>query len=188
MRSGVESVEKRTPATPVAEDVLDILSKQITGGTFGEGFGPLQRESGTAIRQFVQGGGLDPERFASIAAPLVEQSERATERSAANLREGFGARGARFGTSAAQGEALLRSERGAGLDAALSDLSLRMGDQILRGIGQMQQIGMSNIAPFLQALDLGVLAPDTVKKPSLFSEILGPIAGLAQGIGEIVPG
>lgn len=191
-RSRVEQVEKRTAATPLAEDVLQTLRNQITGGTFGEGFGPLQREAGTAIRQFVNASSTLPSRFENLANPLIQLSRRETERGAANLREGFGIAGSRFGTTAARGEGLFRGEAQGRLDATLAGLMNQMFEQeqnrMLQGISEMFKQGQANLAPFIALTELGVLSPDTVVHPSRFREIVEPIAGLAQGIGEIVPG
>ena len=67
----IETRQPRSQATPLAEDVLGLLRKQILGGTFGEGAGSLQREAGTAIRQFVNAR-QTPDLFKELAAPIME--------------------------------------------------------------------------------------------------------------------
>lgn len=56
LKPRIETQQPKSQATPLAEDILGLLQKQITGGTFGEGIGPLQREAGTALRQFMNSG------------------------------------------------------------------------------------------------------------------------------------
>ena len=49
----IDKVERTSQATPLAEDFLKFLQGQLSEGAFGIGVGPLQREAGTAIQQFV---------------------------------------------------------------------------------------------------------------------------------------
>ena len=49
----VDQVQPASQATPLAEDFLKILQGQLSSGAFGTGVGPLQREAGTALRQFI---------------------------------------------------------------------------------------------------------------------------------------
>jgi len=146
----VQSEEVTSQATPLAENFLKILQGNLSSEAFGTGVGPLQRESGTALRQFIsalQGGRSGPgfvgsgERpgFAGVGetptvdrggldrliAGLEESSGLRTERSAADLREQGGITGTRFGSSLAQGEGLLRAESGAALDQLIGGLQER---------------------------------------------------------------
>lgn len=115
LRSEAETRQPRSQATPLAEDVLGILRKQVTGGTFGTGFGPLQQQAGTAIQQFVNSGAggrfesgtlpqvrdinLTPVDIASQVGTLEGIQQRSSQRALADVRETVGAQGGgRFGT------------------------------------------------------------------------------------------
>ena len=107
-----ETVEVASQATPLAEDFLKILQGNLASGAFGTGVGPLQRESGTALRQFIsalRGPGGTSEGADRLISGIEERGEARIERGAADLREQGGILGTRFGTSLATGEALFRT-------------------------------------------------------------------------------
>ena len=53
-------------------------------------------------------------------------------------------------------------------------------DRLLRGIGQMQQMGLQNILPAFDLAARGILPPETVVHPSKLEQFAGPLAGLSQ--------
>lgn len=183
----VTSRQPRSQATPLAEDFLNLLRREIAGGTFGEGLPGLGRESGTAIRQFIENR-ASPENFARLAAPLTDISRRETDRSAADLREGFSIAGSRFGTPMAMGEARLRSDAGQNLDATLSNLFQSEQGNLLSGIGMMNQIGMQGIMPFLQMAMQGIMPEQTMIQENPFMTLLGGLGGLGMGAGTAAQG
>lgn len=58
MGAETRSVERTSQATPLSSDVLSMLQGQLSQGAFGQGVGPMQRESGTAMRQWMQSRGM----------------------------------------------------------------------------------------------------------------------------------
>lgn len=142
MGPDIEKVDRSSQATPLAQDVLRELQGQIDEGGFGRGAGPLQRQAGTAIEQFLNtvqtratggGGGVNfspttvntagqlADRLGQLTGALERGSERRTNRQAADLREAFGIAGSRFGTPLALGEARLRSDAASALDEIIAN-------------------------------------------------------------------
>lgn len=188
-------------ATPLASSVLDRLRKQVTSGEFGMGLGPLQREAGTALRQFMDAGnrfafgtGAEPGTGTSsreaLASSLEGVQDRRVNEQAADLREGFGEAGTRFGSTLATGEGRFRRDTetdfmatlasifeqgrqfdvGAGLEAE----KLKLGEfenammRELQGIFGLQEMGNQNILPLLQLAMTGILPPDNIVTESPF--------------------
>ena len=177
----VDTRQPTSPATPFAEDFLKILSGELSKG-FGTGVGPLQREAGTAARQFVSsGGGSFPlsELFANLEAV---QNRRVGEQ-AADLREGFGALGSRFGTPLAGAESRFRRDTERDFAATLGELSRQefgaQQQRMLQGIQLLNQIGLGSIAPFLDIAKLGILPEAFVVGDSPFSQVTQGALGAA---------
>ncbi len=188
----IESEEVTSQATPLAEDFLSILQGQLSSGAFGTGVGPLQREAGTALRQFIQslrGQGGVSEGSARLIGGLESASQARTERGVADLREQGGILGTRFGSSLAQGEALLRSESGAALDQLIGGIQ-EQGRQfdiglLLQSIGQLFGQGQANIQPFQQFAELGIFPEEIIVSPSTGTQIVTGATGL---LGAAAPG
>lgn len=183
MQPNVESREVKSQATPLAGDVLDVLRKQITGGTFGEGFGPLQREAGTAIQQFTHNR-ADPANFAKLMGPLREMFNTQTDRGAAQVREGMGAAGNRFSTSTMREEGRFRGERANALDAQIGQMFQESQNQLLQGLGMMQNFGAQNVNPFFQMASQGINPENQIVTEDPIMQILklaAPVAGMALG-------
>lgn len=183
----IKAKQPRSQATPLSEDVLDVLRKQVLGGAFGEGLGPLQREAGTATRQFIKSR-QTMDDFGKLAQPLIDISRRETDRSAADLRESFGIAGSRFGTPLAFGESRLRTDAGQNLDATLAELFQQEQGRLLEAIGMLQSIGQQNIEPIMNMAQLGVLPEEMFAVDSPWMLAIEGIAALAEGAGTAASG
>ena len=154
---------------------------------FGSGVGALSQGAGKAISDFVASraaaantGGVDPGTMALIAA-LTAENTAGTNRQAGDLREAFGASGARFGTSLAKGEGMLRAESQRGLDSTIGSILVNQQNanvaNLLSGISQMSQQGESAILPYLALLQLGLPQAENVVSPGVGSQLLSGAAG-----------
>lgn len=199
---GVETEEVASQATPLAENYLKLLQGQLDQGAFGTGVSGLQRESGTALRQFIsslQGNIGTPGTLSTGAQRLIggleKGSQARTKRSVADLREQSGIVGNRFGSSLAQGEGLLRSEADASLDQLIGNIMeqarqfdegtrLQTQELLLGGISQLFGQGTENIKPFQQALQLGVFPEELIVSPSPATQIVTGATGLLGAFKE----
>lgn len=156
MSAQTETVERSNAATPLSEDIVGLLRGQIQqrgpgpggqtrvglagvespqqrqGGmdaaAFGTGVGPLQREAGTAMQQFLTGqrqlaqdigsefGAGSTEGFAPVEVPpeqrnaMLETQQQQRERALSDLGEQFGMAGASLGTPQSVGQARMLSQ------------------------------------------------------------------------------
>ncbi len=181
--------EVKSQATPLSEDILAILRGQLAEGGLGEGVGPLQREAGTAARQFVEAGGgkfdLSP-----LLKQLQEIQQQTTEENVGNLREGFGIAGSRFGTPLAESEGRLRRDLATRFGAQTGEL-LRgefgaQMDRLLSGIGTLQGIGQQNISPFLQFAAMGINPETFTENP--FVTGINLAANVGKGVASVATG
>jgi len=182
----IQREEATSQATPLAEDFLKILQGQLSSGAFGTGVGPLQRESGTALRQFIQSlqGGAGGQSEGLTA--LIKGLEGRTERSAADLREQGGIIGTRFGSSLAQGEGLLRAEADANIGALQEQGRQFDIGALLQGIQQLFAQGQGNLQPFQQFSALGILPEEIIVSPSTGTQIISGVTGLLDPIGGVI--
>lgn len=187
LKPNIETRQPRSQASPLAEDFLGLLRKQLLGGTFGEGLTGGQREAGTAIKQFVNAR-QTPEQFNKLAAPLIDLSNLNLDRSASDLRESFGAAGNRFGSGAAGGEAKLRSEANTNLNAQLSELFNSQQGQLLQGIMGMQQFGLQNLQPFMDFASQGILPEQMFVQDSPFVQSMKLLTQLVDAAGGAAKG
>lgn len=189
-KPSIDTNQPESQATPLAGDVLGMIRKQITGGTFGEGFGPLQREAGTGVRQYLQT--LESgDAFSDI--PTMESLTPQIEEQVGNLREGMGISGSRFGSSASRGEGQLRSDMITNIAKELSGLRLQKesteSQAMLQTLGQLFGMGQQNVQPAFDMTQLGILPEDTIVGDSQANQIanlIGSIAAAgstAQGFG-----
>ncbi len=188
----VQQVDVGSQATPLAEDFLAVLQGQLSSDAFGTGVGPLQREAGTALRQFIEslqsGQGGVSAGSEKLIAGLTAGSEARTERGVGDLREQGGITGQRFGSSLATGEALLRSESSASLDQLIGGI-MESGrqfdtDLLLQSIAQLFGQGQANIDPFMQFAGMGIFPDETIVSPSTFTQIADAAAGFADPIAQ----
>lgn len=178
-----ESVERSNVATPLSGDVIGLLRDQISQGNFGGPITPLQREAGTAARQFLNSGGGAADR---AVADLMGVADIQRERGMADLGEQFGIAGSSLGTPASVGGARFLSEHGARTQQQASDLFMRGLGLDLSGIQMLNQIAQANLAPFMQMAGRGVVNPEVVATDSIFSQLLSGLGGAAQGAGSVI--
>lgn len=154
----VKRVRQRSQATPLAEDLLARIQGQLDQGTFGQGFGGLDSEAGTAIRQFMARGGANLPAIRDVSGPGVNFGEmidaletvqnRNVNRNAADLREQFGAAGTRYGTTAQQGEGRFRAEAAQDWNVQLGQLAMAL-DNMRRAdetLGVNRDVAAANFA------------------------------------------
>ena len=195
----IETVDRTTMASPLSQDFLSFLSGQM--GNIGTGVGPLQRAGGAASLDFTNralGNTLvrDVPSLEQFRQLLLPGHQIGVSEGVADLREGFGAQGRRFGTSLAVGEGRLRAGAQAGLDQALASIGTQLtglGVQRdlsqaglgLQGAGQAAQIGAQSLMPFMQMAQLGILPPEVIAQPNPWLQ-LGTAA--IQGGGTVLGG
>jgi len=170
--------EVGSQATPLAQDILEMLRGQLAEGSFGVGVGPLQQQAGTAASQFVSSGGLEQ------LSPLIKELEKIQNRrvgeATGNLKESFGIAGSRFGTPLATGQAKLVTDLESEFSAGIGQLLLGQRQQQLQGIGLLQGIGQQNIAPFLGLASQGINPDVFTQNP--FLTALSALSGAAEGV------
>lgn len=188
MKPKIQTREQRSQATPLAMETLEVLRSELMGGAFGAGIGPLSRQAGTAIQQFVASGGG---RFdtSDLVQNLEEIHRRQLGENVAQLHESFGAMGGRFGRSAADAEAKLRAESTSRFQANIGELFRQefanQQQRLLQGIGLMQQIGLQSIAPFLAMAQLGIHPEHLVVSDSPFKQITSGVSAVLKGVGAV---
>lgn len=174
-------VQGQSQATPLANDVLDLLMKQITGGTFGSGFGPLQQQAGTSAQQFVNSGGgqFDTSELFKNLGDVFRQNQ---QQDVAQLRENYGGIGGRLSSGAAGAEADLLAKGNANFGAQLGEISRQeFGNQqnrLLQGIQSLFQMGTQATQPFFDMASLGIL-PETI---AFGDSPLKQFTGIASGL------
>jgi hypothetical protein len=159
------------------------------GPEFGLGLTPLQREAGTAARQFVSSGGGAFD-VSPLLAQLEEIQRRRVGETVADIREGFGIAGSRFGTPVAVGQAQaasqLETQFGAQIGELLRQEFANQQQRMLQGIALLQNIGTANIEPFLRFAGMGILPEQITYEQSPFVTALGALGGAATGAGELI--
>jgi hypothetical protein len=186
MKPNVRTKEVKSQATPLANDVLGFLQRQIQGGTFGGGFGALQQQAGTGIQQFVNSGGGSFDRSPQIEA-LKKLHGFDLNKGMADLSEMFGQAGGRFGSglAGATGDYVSKSnaEFENNIGSLLGSDFANQQNRLLSGLGLMGQMGESSMAPFWQMAMTGINPENVIVDPSKMQQI----SGLAAGIGSMVP-
>lgn len=208
MGTRTKRVERGSQATPLAEDVIQQLRGQLSEGAFGLGVGPLQREAGTSLRQYLTSlEQREPVDTASLAGMDLTQligdleniSARNVNRQAADLQEAFGGQGTRFGSTLARGESALRGDAALDLSAMIGNIlreenarvqaarqfdvgaNLGLGQQRLGAIGQLFGQGQAALAPFLALAQMGILPEEIIAQPNPWAQLGG--AALTAGAG-----
>ncbi len=188
MSPTVDRKESKSQATPFAEDFLAKLRGELSGEAFGKGVGPLQQQAGTAIQQFVSGGGGQFD-LTKLFSGLEEQFQRETDRGASEIRESFGSLGGRFGTPLAREEGRFRRESATDFFTGLEDILRQehggQQERLLQGIGLMGQLGGQSLQPFLQMAQLGILPDELLVGPSKFAQLTGGLGDLLGGAGAL---
>ena len=175
------TVQPTSQATPLSQDWVAFLqsmmgggaqdpSKQAQGqldrGAFGMGLTPLQQEAGTHARQYLEMGGGPEFQFDPLVSQLTDIFRRETERGAAQVREGMGTLGQRFGTPLAREEGRFRRESETDFLANLGEMFRQSFEtrqnRYLQSMQLAQQMGMQNIAPFERMAGMGVFPTQTM--------------------------
>ncbi len=160
-------------AQPLGEDFAAFLSKALESGMF-ENAGGQTQGIAQALNELVAGPDVTGQQSA-----VQEIIQKQSGRDVADLRERFTAGGGSQGTPSAVAEGLFRSETAPRLALATGQLDLAANQQRIQGL-----------IPILQALQgfasrgVSQRTAGAVVKPGILSDI----AGITQGVGEIVPG
>jgi len=184
MSAKQKTVQPKSQATPLAEDVLGFLQGQIGP----EGFGPLtalQRQAQNFLGDFLA---LGPEQLSPLLGQLEGIQQRRTGEQVGDLREAFSIGGGRFGTTASIGEARLREGLEETFGAQLSQLLLAQQGQQITAAGTAGTLAAQNIDPFIQLAGLGILPEEIFFEQNPFVTGLGALAGLAGGAGSLIGG
>lgn len=173
-------------ATPVSGNFIQQLEGALNANSLGAGIGDLGQGAEAAITRFVStgldrmasGSGVD-QGTQQLADALTNRSNTNTNRQAADLREGFGATGTRFGSSLSDSEALLRGEAQQGLDIAIGELLTEAANRetatmglLLSAIQEMSRQSQSNLNPFLALTQIGQAPVENVVSPGLGDQLL----------------
>lgn len=182
-------VQPESQATPLAGDVLGFLQGQIGQGGFGP-LTPLQRQAQNSLQNFIASN--QPFDLGPLLAQLEQVQGRQVETGAANLREGFGVAGSRFGTPLAAGEAQFRTGAAGDFATTVSQLlqnQFNIGnEQLLQAIGLGGQLSTQNIAPFIQLAGMGILPEQISFEENPFVTGLKALGGAAAGAGSFATG
>jgi len=164
---------------------------QGTGDEFGRGVGPLQQEAAQLLQQFIEGGAGQFD-LSPLFAQLEEIQTRRTDEQAADLREGFGITGSRFGTPLAVGESRLRRDLESEFAATLGELSrvefTNQQQRLLTAIAGLQQFGQENVAPFFNFAQQGIFPSQFAIEQNPFLSLLQTLGGVAGGAGGFAAG
>lgn len=227
-------VQPESQATPLSEDLVQMLQGRIDADGFSAPTAS-QREAGTAVRQFLnsgpaastqqtrqilesgpaqqiaqQGPAPLPDR---LAQSLQQTQSRQREEALADLREQFGARGSRFGTSIGRGSSDLltqlanrQTQQEFDLRNQIAGQRLQAGQQQLAAAGQLanQQLqnartrlqgieqasltGQRAISPFIQLGSRGILPEEIAFEPHPLVQGAQAVGGLARGAGALATG
>lgn len=179
----VTRIQGQSQATPFANDILKMLMAQLNSGQAGTGFGPLQRDSGTAIQQFVNSGGgqFDTSR---MFRDMEEGHNRRVDAGAGQLREDYSLIGGRMGTGARGDEADFRANANAEYGARIGEINRQeFGNQqarLLQAIGQMFNMGTENMRPFFDFAGQGIMPETIAIGDSPASQGISLLSGLAN--------
>jgi hypothetical protein len=131
------------PAVGLGEDIIKFLQSGLTGGQFGGGatFGgnAMTHTQGIAgfLNDILSGGA------GNLGGSMQQMISRDTDRNAAAMRARYSMGGTGFGTPAAYGEGVLRSESGPKMAQAVGGLQLQT---ILPLLQMMMQMGGKGIS------------------------------------------
>ena len=194
MGPNVENVERRSQATPFAEDFLKELQGLISQGAGAQTVGPKQAGGvgqGNAAGLAQRVGGSDTASGVAdfseqLIAAVEAKSKSNTAESAAGLREEQSLLGNRFGSSLMRGRARLESDANLNFEQLMAQI---MTDQGARET-QAEQFDITSnlnaLLPLFGIAQSGVLAPETVVSPGLGSQLLS--AGAQTGAAFLTGG
>lgn len=177
----IQSVERQSQATPYSNDFLKLLQGHLSGAFQGP-TGTAGMTPGQSPQQMVNFqqklGGINTasqyqDNSNQLMGALTARSNATTDRSAAALREGQGVLGSRFGSSAARGEGLLRSEAGLNLDQLLASVMFENAARQQQARQFDVQANLEAAAPFFQMAGLGIIPNEIIASPGVGQQILG---------------
>lgn len=193
MPDDTETIQPKSQATPLAEDVLGLLQGQVAQLAQGGFATDLQRQAGTAIQQFLgaqQGGPM------GMSNPLIQSLDKVFQQNlastAAQGTEQFSGMGLRGSSGAGVGIGRALGEQSNQQDALLQGIireqeNLRQ-QNLLQGGQALQQFDINQLASALGLAPAGIFGEQTIVKPGMFQQALQAITGAAGGASSLIPG
>ncbi len=190
-RGGLIGQQGQEALAQLQERRQAIIAEGTGGEQFGRGVGPLQQEAGELLQQFIEGGAGQFD-LSELFTQLEEIQTRRTDEQAADLREGFGAAGSRFGTPLAVGESRLRRDLETNFAATLGELSRQeftnQQQRLLTAIAGLQSFGQQNVEPFFNFASQGIFPSQFAIEQNPFISLLQGLGGAAGGAGGFAAG
>lgn len=162
------------PAVGLGQDIINFLQQGLSTGTFGggasaaafNGANPMTSTQGIAgfLNDILSGGA------GNVGGSMQSMIQKDADRNAQAMRARYSMGGTGFGTPAAYGEAMLRSETGPKMATAVGGLQLQTVLPLLQMIMQMGSKGITQ--------------RQTVAEPNPWMQGLGM---LMQGAGAALP-
>lgn len=179
MEPSIETRQPESQATPLSEDVVQLLENRIS--QFGAGMTGT-RQAGTAIRQFVESGpgALPEEQQRAIEQTQSQARERALDQIGEEFSVMGGTQGSPAGFTAAETMSRLAPRQ---TQQRFAEQRRRAAQQ-LSAAGQLAQISQAMQQPFLNVAQQGIMPEQTIVGESPFSQISGTVGGLLQGAGR----
>ena len=181
MGPDIKRVQPKSQATPFAEDFMKVLEGYIS--TAFSNNGPMQRESGSSPRQYLQSvmgintaGDLrnDSDR---VIGGIQKGHNMRVDRGASQIREQFGGAGHRISSSLAAKEGQFRNEAGINLEELIGQVLLNQSAQEQAARQFDVQANISAFAPLFQMASLGIMPEEIIATPGVGSQILTGITG-----------
>jgi hypothetical protein len=185
LKPDINTQQPKSQATPLSQDVLNLLRQAIAGGNMGSPMSASGKEAESSLSGFIKDR-QSPEMFNELMGPLREAFGLQTEKDVAKTREGMSAMGNRFGTPMLREEGRVRNEANIGLNDQISRLFLGEQANLLKGIGMQGDMAAQNLQPFYDFAGLGILPENqfVTDNPwmTLISELI-KAGGMAAGGG-----
>lgn len=181
-------VERRSQATPFAEEFLKQLMGELTQSKGAQTTGPMQRTGvGSGPQQTFTSrlGGVDTasgvaDHSTQLIDALQSRSQATSQRNAAELREGFSLMGNRVGSSLARGEALQRSEEKLNLDQLIAQVLTDQGARKTQA-SQFDAAQNAQITQMFAGLaGLGIIPEELIVSPGIGSQLLSAAANIGS--------
>jgi len=156
LKPNIDTKQPKSQATPLSQDVLNLLRQAIAGGNMGAPMSATGKAAETNLSSFISDR-QTPEMFNELMGPLREAFGLQTEKDVAKTREGMSMMGNRFGTPMAREEGRVRSEANINLNDQITKLFMGEQANLLKGIGMQGDMATSNLQPFYDFAGLGIL-------------------------------
>lgn len=177
-------VQTSNQATPFAEDFM----KQLMMGSVGFA-SPLQRNIGSAFDQLIAGGPQFFDHSKQFDA-LRAQYGLTTSTGAADLAEKFSIGGSRYGTAAGVGLGRYQAQRGADLDALLSNIAFQSwsdaNNRYLSALGGAGTFSQNALGPYVALATQGIVNPAVFMQENPFVSGLKAVGGAAAGVAPFL--